>query len=241
MRHTVNYQKQSPYSRPIRKGIPAKLNQIRIYFTYRKQTNIILCHQHSSRKENYTILDVGCGGGEFLLHLSNFLPAKFLMGLELDYRLVNETRQRCNNVTIHLGSAEAFPLEHASIDCITSFHNIEHLYNPESFISESYRCLKEGGILVLATPNPDGIAAKWLKEKWHSFQLEDHVSLKSPKEWRSIFISYGFSVVSEGTTFLTGLPIVTKSPLQIVNYALLASFGSLPWSYGEAYQAVFKK
>ncbi|MBW4642089.1 MAG: class I SAM-dependent methyltransferase [Goleter apudmare HA4340-LM2] len=241
MKDTINYEKPSPYSRPTRTGLQAKLHQIRIYCTYKKQTDIILRHYYSSDKENYTVLDVGCGGGEFLLNLSEFIPAKSLMGLELDYRLVIETRQKCKNISIYQNSAENFPFEDLSIDCITSFHNIEHLYHPERFVDQSYRCLKKGGVLLLATPNPDGIAAKLLKEKWHSFQLEDHVSLKSPKEWRSIFASYGFSLVSEGTTFFTGLPIVTKSPLQIVNYALLASFGSLPWSYGEAYQAVFKK
>ncbi|MFN7525240.1 MAG: class I SAM-dependent methyltransferase, partial [Aphanizomenon sp.] len=178
IKHTVDYEKPTPYSRPKREGINANLNQFRLYLTYRKQVNTIVSHYHSQSRNNYSLLDVGCGSGEFLRNLSEFIPANLLMGLELDYRLVNEAQGRCGKVKIYEGSAEVFPFPDSSIDCVTSFHNIEHLYQPESFVSESYRCLKKGGILVLATPNPEGLAARLLKEKWHSFQLVDHVSLK---------------------------------------------------------------
>jgi ubiquinone/menaquinone biosynthesis C-methylase UbiE len=241
IKHTVDYEKPTPYSRPKREGINANLNQFRLYLTYRKQVNTIVSHYHSQSRNNYSLLDVGCGSGEFLRNLSEFIPANLLMGLELDYRLVNEAQGRCGKVKIYEGSAEIFPFPDSSIDCVTSFHNIEHLYQPESFVSESYRCLKKGGILVLATPNPEGLAARLLKEKWHSFQLVDHVSLKSPEKWRELFVSYGFSVISEGTTFFTGFPIVSNTPLQFINYALLSVFGNLPWNYGEAYQAVLRK
>ncbi len=275
IKHTVDYEKPTPYSRPKREGINANLNQFRLYLTYRKQVNTIVSHYHSQSRNNYSLLDVGCGSGEFLRHLSEFIPANLLMGLELDYRLVNEAQGRCSGeflrhlsefipanllmgleldyrlvneaqgrcgkVKIYEGSAEVFPFPDLSIDCVTSFHNIEHLYQPESFVSESYRCLKKGGILVLATPNPEGLAARLLKEKWHSFQLVDHVSLKSPEKWCELFVSYGFSVISEGTTFFTGFPIVSNTPLQFINYALLSVFGNLPWNYGEAYQAVLRK
>ncbi|QIR39571.1 class I SAM-dependent methyltransferase [Tolypothrix sp. PCC 7910] len=241
MKHTIDYEKPTPYSRPKYKGINAKLNQFRLYFTYRKQVNTIVSHYRFQDQNNYIFLDVGCGSGEFIYHLSDFIPANLLMGLELDYRLVNEAQERCVKAKIYEGSAEFFPFPDSSINCITSFHNIEHIYQPESFISESYRCLKKNGLLVLATPNPESLAARSLKEKWHSFQLVDHVSLKSPKEWRELFVSYGFSVISEGTTFFTGFPIVSKTPLQVINYALLSIFGSLPWNYGEAYHAVFRK
>lgn len=241
MRHTINYTKPSPYSRPIRKGINAKLQSLRIFLTYRKQVNYIISHYNYSKKQDYTVLDVGCGSGEFLEHLSQSISSKCLKGLELDKRLVGEVKKRCEGISVYESSAEDLPFTDASLDCITTFHNIEHLYKPENFISESYRCLKKDGILILATPNPDGIAAKLLKEKWHSFQLEDHVSLKSPNEWQKLFTSKGFFLITEGTTFFTGLPIVSKSPLQLVNYALLSTLGSASWNGGEAYHAIFIK
>ena len=115
IKHTVDYEKNTPYSRPKREGINANLNQIRLYLTYKKQVNTIVSHYRSQAGNNYSFLDVGCGSGEFLRHLSEFIPANLLMGLELDCRLVNESQERCGKVKIYEGSAEVFPFLDSSL------------------------------------------------------------------------------------------------------------------------------
>jgi SAM-dependent methyltransferase len=48
---------------------------------------------------------------------------------------------------------DRLPLESDSIDIAVSLAVIEHLRDPETFISEVFRCLRPGGLIYLSTPN----------------------------------------------------------------------------------------
>jgi hypothetical protein len=65
--------------------------------------------------------------------------------------------------------------------------------------------------------------------------------LKSRKEWDKLLLEKGFKKIYSGSTFFSGIPILNKLPLGIINWSLLFFIGSLPWSNGESYIGVFKK
>jgi SAM-dependent methyltransferase len=48
---------------------------------------------------------------------------------------------------------ERLPVESNSIDIAISLAVIEHLKDPQNFLSEIHRCLKPGGLIYLSTPN----------------------------------------------------------------------------------------
>lgn len=48
---------------------------------------------------------------------------------------------------------DKLPLEANSVDIAVSLAVIEHLRDPENFISEIFRCLRPGGLIYLSTPN----------------------------------------------------------------------------------------
>ncbi len=48
---------------------------------------------------------------------------------------------------------DPFPIKDNSVDLAVSLAVIEHIRDPDSFISEVYRCLKPGGVIYLSTPN----------------------------------------------------------------------------------------
>lgn len=50
-------------------------------------------------------------------------------------------------------SQEPLPFEDSSLQWIISFHLIEHLADPKHFLNETFRVLKPGGWLSLATPD----------------------------------------------------------------------------------------
>jgi len=62
----------------------------------------------------------------------------------------SERAYRIHNVDIE---RQPLPFADASVDVVTSFETLEHLLDPMHFLVEVNRILKEGGTLVLTTPN----------------------------------------------------------------------------------------
>lgn len=100
------------------------------------------------------VLDIGCGRGEFLALLRG--SGRRPLGLDLSDSMLEEARER------GLSCVRADALEFlqartpASLDGIFSSQVIEH-FEPgylRRVISESFRVLKPGGVLLLETINP---------------------------------------------------------------------------------------
>ena len=98
--------------------------------------------------EQTTILDVGCGHGDFLEHICRRTPATY--GIDPDQRSLKR------NVVIQnlvCGKAEQMPFLDGMFDLVVSAWTVEHLDDPVSAFSEILRVLKPGGHLVFLTPN----------------------------------------------------------------------------------------
>lgn len=63
---------------------------------------------------------------------------------------------------------------------VSGLQVIEQFGNPEKFLGEAHRVLKENGLLLLATPNPRGLASPLLKERGQGIRY-DHISVKPPE------------------------------------------------------------
>ena len=100
--------------------------------------------------------------------------------------------------------------------------------------------MKKEGLLIISTPNPNGIPARVLKNKWQGFRF-DHISLKTPEQWRDILLNSGFLILDDGTTLLTGFKILQKLPFALINWIPMAIFGYFPWYKGESYMVIAKK
>lgn len=62
-------------------------------------------------------------------------------------------------------------------DAVTMWHSIEHLGQPWRVVEAAARMLRPGGTLIVATPNPDGIQARWLKGRWTHVDAPRHLFL----------------------------------------------------------------
>ncbi len=198
-----------------------------------------LLNKNLDRTQPLEILEVGTGSGFFLEFASeNFANSRFT-GLEYDERLLQETASRAPQANLRQGNAENFDLGKGKYDLIVSFQVIEHLYNPAAMLDKVKAHLKPGGIFLVTTPNLSGLGARLMKEGWHGYR-DDHVSLKHKQDWDTLITSHGFNSLYSGSTFFSGIPLLNKLPLGLVNWFLLFAFGSLRWSAGESYVGVFK-
>jgi 2-polyprenyl-3-methyl-5-hydroxy-6-metoxy-1,4-benzoquinol methylase len=196
--------------------------------------------RYGNVKKGALVLECGIGPGNLLSLMSKWFPEAKLYGLDIDFQLIRQARQANNNKGLLTASAEALPFQEGTFDLVVSLHMVEHLPDPENFLAETSRVLRPGGILAIATPNPEGIGASIMGSRWGGW-CDDHISLKSPEKWREMIIGHGFSVLSAGTTGISGIPAFRRFPLAIFNWGPLFLFGFFPWRHGEAYICIARK
>jgi O-antigen chain-terminating methyltransferase len=102
-------------------------------------------------------LDLGCGRGEWLEVLRD--KGLAAQGVDLDDGMLTECRKLNLNASLQDAIAALNSFENESISMVSAFHLVEHISfeTLRSLISEAFRVLKPGGLLVLETPNPENI------------------------------------------------------------------------------------
>jgi len=62
-------------------------------------------------------------------------------------------------------------------DVIAMWHVIEHLPDPWEFVARAAACLRPGGIMVIATPNPESLQFRVFGRRWAHLDAPRHVNL----------------------------------------------------------------
>jgi len=190
-------------------------------------------------RKDFSLLEIGTGSGFLLTFLESEFPKAKLTGVEYDQRLVTLTRSKLKNAKILQGNAEELDLKNETFDVIVSLQVIEHLYRPELMLASVKEHLAPGGTFIFTSPNLTGCGARIMKEKWHGYR-DDHVSMKEFAQWSPFLQNLGFTPLYCGSTFFTGIPLLNRLPLGILNWGLLYLFGSLRWKYGESFVGIFR-
>ncbi|MFB9052009.1 class I SAM-dependent methyltransferase [Formosa undariae] len=126
---------------------------------------------NSFSSEEKTLLDVGCGTGDFLqIAKTNGWEA---CGLEPD---VDARQLAINKVgdTVY-DPSKMNTLKDHSFDVITLWHVLEHLPNLDSHIENYKRLLKPSGVLIIAVPNFKSYDAQYYKSFWAAFDVPRHL------------------------------------------------------------------
>ena len=89
------------------------------------------------------VLDVGCGQKPYL----SFFDVSDYVGLEVD---TPESRSKKQADFFYDG--KTFPFGNAEFDSVLCNQVLEHVFEPDEFLSELHRVLKQGGTLVLTVP-----------------------------------------------------------------------------------------
>lgn len=137
-----------------------------------------------------SLLEVGCGRGEYLAKIKN--KGKVL-GLE---RSSSASKAAADlGIDVVVGNIEnTATFAPASFDCIYSNHAFEHLTDPEAAMASMERWIKDGGTLFIAIPNIDGVVARLFGRNWYYIGPPLHVTNSTPKGMRSMLARYGFEV-----------------------------------------------
>ncbi len=100
------------------------------------------------------VLEVGCGAGQGLGLLAK--SASLVIGGDIEPANLKFARRHYNGrdkIKLLLFDGHKFPLKDKSIDVVILYEAIYYLSEPEKFIQEARRVLKENGTLMICTVN----------------------------------------------------------------------------------------
>lgn len=108
-----------------------------------------------SIKKNDQLLEIGSARGAFLEGLAKHFGNNFnACGLELNSDAANVAKSK--NVEVIVESIQSFSQKKPeSFDVVCFFQVLEHISDIKDFITDSLKCLKPGGKLILSVPNND--------------------------------------------------------------------------------------
>lgn len=167
--------------------------------------------EHIEIKENFAILDVGCGGGKTVYRLNQITKGK-VYGIDYSQLAVEKSKKlnrkalKSNKVQIDIGSVSSLPYKDNMFDLITAVETFYFWPNKLNDLKEVFRVLKPKGELLLVfemrKTNSD-------PNKWTEVEKLANIKAVSEEEIRNILLKAGFSSVKtytkESTTWLCAI------------------------------------
>lgn len=134
--------------------------------------------------ERQEVLEVACGSGQGLGYLAR--KAKRVVGGDYDEKIVKCAQDYFKDrIEIRQIDAHNLPFPDKSFDVVILYEAIYYLKEPEQFVSEARRVLRENGILIICTANKD----------WAGFNPSPYAyRYFSAPELYSLLIEKGFRV-----------------------------------------------
>jgi hypothetical protein len=167
------------------------------------------------------ILDIGCGSGVQLRALDIQSPG-LLIGTDLNRNaLLFAKNKNLPNSEFIIADARHLPIRDRTINRIISAEIIEHLNEPELLITETHRILKNGGSIVITTPNEHSIWGAY-EFFWDLFGRgrnygETHLKFFSIGDLEQFFPDYQ---KSHTTLFLSSPVLALLNSKTILSWAL---------------------
>jgi 2-polyprenyl-3-methyl-5-hydroxy-6-metoxy-1,4-benzoquinol methylase len=130
------------------------------------------------------LLEIGCARGEFLRVAREAFD---VYGVEPNPELAESASEVA---PVHRDVIEHTPW--SRFDVVASFHVIEHVDSPASFIRAAAEKLKPGGLMVIETPNINALPYKILKARWRQF-IPEHYFFFDPKSMARLLSDQGLA------------------------------------------------
>lgn len=141
------------------------------------------------RPDEMTVLDVGCGRGNFLKSMQ-YLGFNCI-GSEVESFKFSESQKKSSIKYLH-GTVEKLELTDKSLDGISIWHVLEHTYDPVKTIEKASKLLKKDGLLAIAVPNFGSLQASIFGKYWFHLDLPRHLFHFTPSTLYMILEKNGF-------------------------------------------------
>lgn len=121
-------------------------------------------------------------------------PQWTLYGVEMSENIARQA-EAASGAQIFVGDMLDAPFAPGSIDAITCFHVLEHVYQPRAVLAKVAQWLKPGGVFYTMMPNIDSAGARMFRSYWYALELPRHLYHFSPPALRGLACSEGLEEV----------------------------------------------
>jgi len=152
----------------------------------------------SNVRAGETVLDIGCGAGEFSAELLH--AGAEAIAVDVAFEALRRARERVPGLDLRQWlDGEPLPLDDASVDAVWAGEAIEHVADVAPWLSELRRVLRPRGTLLLSTPHhgPGTLLRLALSRRRFAEHFEprsDHVRFYSPRTLRELLHDLGFDI-----------------------------------------------
>ena len=211
-----------PNPLPLPENIQEIYNHPNEYFTFHASKNWdkrSIEHQttietmlklNKSNLKNYKLLEIGSGRGEFLNACKNFSNIE-ATGIEVSDDFINFAKKK--NINIQKKELDDFINKKEKFDLIVLIAVIEHLDNPDKYLSKIQKLLNKDGIVYIDCPQEPNIVTILYNFAMKIIGKKNCLNLQPT--WEPFHI-YGFNIPSLKK-------ILKKNHLEIVQYRIWSS------------------
>ena len=141
-------------------------------------------------KSGGTVLDYGCGTGEFLAQCSR--NGMSVAGVEPNEK-AREFAATTHAIPV-FPSLEATTMKPRSVRVITLWHVLEHIHSLNETTASLCRLLADDGTLIVAVPNHTSKDAQTYGQFWAAYDVPRHIYHFTGNTIRQFFSGFGFRV-----------------------------------------------
>jgi len=141
--------------------------------------------------DSKSLLDIGCGTGDFLQTAKQNGWA--INGIEPNEKARSIANVKTENSIFSTDKLELFKPN--SFDTITLWHVLEHLPNLDEQVMTLKRLLKKEGTLIIAVPNYKSYDAQLYKSNWAAYDVPRHLWHFSRSSISKLFETQNMTVI----------------------------------------------
>lgn len=169
-----------------------------IYQSIKKKTikNKLALIEQFNQSDEKTVLDIGCGTGDFLLKAQK--ENWRVVGVEPNFEARTLAQKKLRSDTkLYTNIEDLLEENQNQFQIITLWHVLEHVPNFDDYISKIKKLLHPQGTLFVAVPNFNSYDAKFYHAFWAAFDVPRHLWHFSQNAIEKIFLNSQMKIIDK--------------------------------------------
>jgi SAM-dependent methyltransferase len=152
-------------------------------------------------RQSATVLDFGCGEGAFSQRLID--AGMIVDGVDINTSQTKAAHRK--RYELDLNTADVSKLVDQKYDVVVAMEILEHIHNPWKYLNDCKSVLKDGGIIILSTPNISSFPSRlrfFMRGTLIAYEKTDlihgHITPLSFVQLENMFNNFDLKILEKG-------------------------------------------